>query len=132
MAREQSLNDPLSGEEIKQIILQEIEAKMDSNCTLVNDITYPGFTVNYSVNIGFIRSPTKQTLVWGGANLGDTSLASHYDAHDGIVGEYQTDSPNGARQEHDLPTPVLVQTPDGPKRRKVKFQRKVKRAKSSV
>jgi hypothetical protein len=120
MPKEVSLNDPLSGAEIKAIILAEIGEAMDKNCTLVNDVAYAGFNVVFDVRIGFLRAPTKETLVWGGTKAGEAPT----DPVEAVKGDYKTDSPNTARTEHDLATPVLVQTPDGPKRRKVKVAKK--------
>lgn len=123
MPRETSLNDPLSGAEIKAIILAEIESAMDKNCTLVNDVAYAGFNVRYELHVGFLRAPTKETLVWGAKAEGEASV----DGLSQVAGAYIADSPNAARQEHELPTPVLVQTPDGPKRRKVNVVKKGKK-----
>lgn len=113
--REVSLNDPLSGAEIKDIIAQEVRAAMNRNCTLINDVAYPGFTVSYELRIGFLRSTTKGTLVWGRAEAGEAPTGQP----EVVDGDYESNSPNTAREEHDLPTPVLQQTPEGPKRKKV-------------
>ena len=117
MPRETSLNDPLSGAEIKQIILAQIEAAMDKNCTLVDDLTYPGFSLFYELKIGFVRSPTKETVVWGESREGETGEV------EAVTGRYAEDSPNKARLDHDLPQPVMVNTPDGQRRKKVRFEK---------
>ena len=123
--REVSLNDPLSGAEIKDIIGQEIRAAMDKNCTLSNDVAYAGVTVSYELKIGFVRAPTKETLVWGNAKSGEAPTGQP----EAVTGTYASDSPNQAREEHDMPTPVLQQTPNGPRRAKVHVQKVVKSGK---
>jgi hypothetical protein len=65
MPKEQVLNDPLAAEEIKAIIIQKIEAAMNKNGPLVDDLTYAGFRVKFEVKIEFIRSAVPSTLVWG-------------------------------------------------------------------
>src|SRR5208282_3470597 len=116
---EQILNDPLAAEEIKAIVLQKITEAMDRNTTLADDITYPGFRVNFEVKIEFIRHITAGTLVWGveakGEQTGDIDALA-------ATGEYQSDpSPNKTREDNDLPLPVMVMTPSGPQKRRVRI-----------
>ena len=120
MPKEQVLNDPLAAEEIKAIILAKIEEAMNRNSTLVDDLTYAGFRVKFDINIGFIRSMTPGTLVWGvdskGEQQGDVEPLA-------ASGEYESDpSPNKTREDNDLPLPVMVQTPSGPQKRRVRIQ----------
>lgn len=116
-----TLTDPIDGSELKAIILERIARALDRDSTLANDIAYAGFTLSFEIRVKYLRSTTAPTLVWGNQIL--TPLA------DGVVVEagpeevltdtYATDSPNAAREAHDLPVPVMVQTPNGPQRRKV-------------
>lgn len=136
-AKEQVLNDPLSGSEIKEIILQQISAALDKDCTLVDDLAYPGFGLKFSLDLTYLRSPVPKTMIWGEASGGHdpdapfdpfasgVRLGEGQVAQESVFGDYQTDSPNTARQDHDLGIPVMIQTPAGPKRRKVKFQQGV-------
>ena len=120
MPLEQSLNDPLSGAEIKQICVQKFADALDRDCTLVDDVAYPGFHIKLEATIRFTRSRTQNTAVWA-----DHKQGSVEDADENLAQvEYETDSPNRAREENDLPLPVMIQTPTGPKRQKVKFQKK--------
>jgi hypothetical protein len=122
MAREQTLNDPLSGAEIKEIVMRKIAEALNRDCTLTDDITYPGFSLRFEARISFVRSSTPPTLVWG--DVGGGLIVKGGPNTEAAVanGDYATDSPNTAREENSLPIPVMIQTPSGPKREKVKFQ----------
>ena len=120
MPKEAILNDPLAAEEIKAIILAKIEAAMNANGTLVDDITYAGFRVKFDIKIEFINSPTPGTLVWGVGQQGEQQGEA---VEKPVSGEYQSDpSPNKTREDNDLPLPVMVQTPSGPQKRRVRIQ----------
>lgn len=120
---DKTLNDPLSGEEIKEIILQRISAALDKNSTLTRDISYAGFGLKFAVEITFARSLTKNTIVWGEEPI----PAEQVTASAREAGEYDANgSPNVVRQEHDLAIPVMVSTPNGPQRRKVRFSEAAK------
>ena len=119
---ELTLNDPLSGDEIKRIVLARIEAALAKDCTLIDDLAYPGFSLNFEIKLGYVRGPVPGTLVWGGMAKG---AAVDPDAEvESVQGEYKTEIPNAARQEHDLAIPVMVNTPNGPQKRRVRFQKK--------
>ncbi len=119
MAKEQTLNDPLCGAEIKTIIIQKVADALERDCTLTDDVCYPGFSFSFDAKISYLRSPNEGTLVWGGEKKGDKVPDSA--PVETILAEYETDSPNKAREENELPIPVLIQTPAGPKREKVRF-----------
>jgi hypothetical protein len=125
MPRELTLNDPLSGAEIKEIIRQKVSQALDRDCHLVDDVQYPGFTLKFTGEIQFVRSPVGGTIIWTEHRQGltvnggpDTEAVV-----DSLTAAYATDSPNKAREESNLPLPVMVQTPSGPQRQKVKFQK---------
>lgn len=117
-----SLNDPIDGAELKQIILHRIAAALDKDCTLVNDVAYAGFTLGFEIKLKYLRSKTTETLVWGsvkeGGDHNDTDTP-HDVGNDVVVDNYSSDSPNTAREEHDLPIPIMVKTPSGQERRKI-------------
>jgi hypothetical protein len=120
MPKTEVLNDPLAAEEIKEIIIDKIRAAMNRNSTLVDDLTYAGFRVKFEVKLEFVRHPTPGTLVWGdecgGEQKGDVDLQD-------ASGEYESDpSPNKTREDNDLPLPVMVMTPSGPQKRRVRIQ----------
>lgn len=109
MAKEKTLNDPLSGAEIKEIATCKFREALDRDCTLTDDKTYPGFHLKFEATISYLRQTAEQpTMMWG----------------ETAVGEYRIESPNQAREDHDLPIPVVVQTPTGEKREKVKFMKR--------
>ncbi len=131
---ERTLNEALSGSEIKEIILQEIGKRLDGDTTLENDLAYAGFTAQFTVNVAFTRSLTKPTLVWGSATqqpeapLPDGQIEFK---KIGIVDTHSSaESPDVERQSHDLAIPVLMQTPAGLERTKVKIGRPFGRAKA--
>lgn len=120
MAKQEILNDPLAAEEIKFIAIKKIEEAMAKNQTLVDDITYPGFRISFEIKFEFVRSPVAGTLVWGnvaeGEQKGDVDVLV-------ASGEYESDpSPNRTREANYLPLPVMVQTPSGPQKRRVRIQ----------
>jgi hypothetical protein len=112
-------NDPIDGSELKQIILARIESALNRDSTLANDIAYAGFRLDYRIDIVFKRANTEKTLIWGGVQEGDieggeTLLRAE---------SYETDSPNRAREEHDLGIPVMVPVPGGVEKRRIKLGR---------
>ena len=125
MATERTLNDPLSGAEIKEIIMQQIETSLNGDSTLLDDIAYAGFTVNFDIKISFLRSLTKPTQVWGVGGSFDQPIKSEdISSTAAIVAEHTSNpSPDLERQNHDLPIPVMVQTPAGMERQKVRLGR---------
>ena len=122
---EMSLNDPLSGEEIKKILLQRIKDQLDRDCTLQNDLSYPSFSMIFEINIKYARAAVPSTLVWGKVDgeLEKPSDQALEEVAENVKASYESGPPNVARQEHDLPIPVMVSTPSGPQRRKVHFER---------
>lgn len=111
-----SLNDPIDGAELKLIILERISRALDRDSTLGNDIAYAGFSLSFEIRLKYLRSKTADTLVWGNAVEGVETLDQPTET---ATDTYTTDSPNTAREDHSLPVPVMVQTPNGPQRRKI-------------
>ena len=120
---EKTLNEALSGAEIKEIILQEISARLDGDTTLANDIAYAGFSTQFDIKVSFLRSLTKPTQVWGNAAqiVPPSDISADVQHGEGFVSgsHVSASSPDIERQSHDLPIPVLMQTPAGMERKKV-------------
>lgn len=120
-----SLNDPIDGAELKAIILERISRALDRDSTLADDIAYAGFSLSFEIRLKYLRSKTADTLVWGTnmqmapVETKEEILALANAPTETAADSYSTDSPNTAREEHSLPVPVMVQTPNGPQRRKV-------------
>lgn len=115
-----TLNDPISGQELKEILVQRFKALLDRDSTLINDIAYAGFESSLILNLKYKRSRTQDTLVWGNDKAGDTEdELDNPLAHVAMTDYYETDSPNEARDDHNLPIPTLVPGPNGPVREKV-------------
>jgi hypothetical protein len=123
---ERTLADPLSGAEIKAIILDEIEKRLNGDCTLGNDLAYAGFTAKFEIKVSFVRSLVKESLVWGTAATAAPEGVETEVEKERTVAEdaYTSAAPDVERQEHNLPIPVLVQTPTGPVRQRVHIERK--------
>jgi hypothetical protein len=113
-----TLNDPISGEELKSILVQRFRALLDRDSTLINDIAYAGFESALVLNLKYKRSRSPGTLIWANDSQGDMSDDGDL-IHDTLKDDYETDSPNEARDDHNLPIPTLVQGPNGPERVKV-------------
>lgn len=122
---ELTLNDPLSGAEIKEIILQEIEKRLNGDSTLQNDLTYAGFRAKFDIRVTYVRSNVKETLVWGETEQpAPEGVEVEAAGETEIKGDYTSpDAPNLARTSHDLPVPVMISTPSGSERRKVQIER---------
>ena len=116
MPIEKTLADPLSTQEIKEIALQEFKKRMDANSLLADGLTYSGFKLDFQ---GTFTLPGRETLVWASVQKGEKEDAESSKLDTGF--EYRSPSPNEARQSHDLGIPVLVQTPSGSERKRVKF-----------
>lgn len=115
MPIEKTLADPLSTQEIKEIAIQEFKKRMDANSLLSDGLTYSSFGL--SMNAVF-SLPGRETLVWSEVIKGEKPVEEEKVPAEF---EYRSESPNEARQSHDLPIPVEVKTPSGTERRKVKF-----------
>jgi hypothetical protein len=107
MPAEKVLNLPLSGDEIVEIILQRIEARLRQDCFLHPAATYNGFSYDLSCTIKFRDMMLgKETLLWDkhqqgeGAVDDETSATEQFDSGD---------SPNRARMDHDMEIPVQTQ-----------------------
>lgn len=123
---ERTLNEALSGAEIKEIILQEIGKRLDGDTTLENDIAYAGFSTQFDLKISFLRSLTKPTQVWGSAAqiIPPSEISEIVQGGELVSGSHTSNpSPDIERQSHDLPIPVLMQTPTGMERKKVHIGR---------
>lgn len=114
-----SLNDPIDGAELKAIILERISRALDRDSTLANDVAYAGFELKFNIDLKFLRSKTAPTLIWGSEVQKVEPAVVTQDEDIVVTDAYSTDSPNTTREEHDLPVPVMVSTPNGPQRRKV-------------
>ena len=124
---ERTLNEALSGAEIKEIILQEIGKRLDGDTTLENDLAYAGFTAQFNIKIAYTRSLTKPTEIWGSteqkpapSEIPDGIEHKEIEIHDS---HSSAESPDVERQNHDLPIPVMLQTPSGMERKKVHIGR---------
>lgn len=123
---EKTLADPLSGREIKTILVQEIERRLNGDSTLLDDLAYAGFNAKFDIKISFTRSMTPATLVWGeaGQKPPEGIATETVKERDVVADSYASNpAPDVERQNHNLPVPVMVQTPTGPVRRRVQIER---------
>ncbi len=120
---ELTLRDPLNGAEIVEIILQEIEKRLKSDSTLAPDFTYAGFSAKFQINLSLVSPKPVETMVWGLVENEPETADSGPSTGTEVSDTYTAGAPNIERQEHDLPIPVLVATPAGSERRRVKIER---------
>ncbi len=121
---ELTLRDPLNSAEIVEILLQEIENRLKADSTLTSDITYSGFQANFEIKLKLQRPVPVSTLVWGEAGTPiSPENGPTIDSGEVVKGEYEAGPPNVERQSHNLPVPVMIQTPTGPVKKKVHIER---------
>lgn len=120
MPNERTLNLPLSGNEVIEIILQRIETRLRRDCFLHEAATYNGFSYDLALNIKFKDMMLgKETLVWdkhdepklddvGPLDIEKWNIVSNTDVMSKEKFD-SGDSPNGTRMEHGLDIPVQVQ-----------------------
>lgn len=135
MPNDRVLNLPLSSDEIIEILLQRFEKRLRSDCFLHQANTYNGFSYTFELKLTFKDMMLgRSTLVWDEhiepKQAIDADVQDEIDAHavpdiektDTASESFDSgDSPNRAREEHDLPMPV--ETMEG--RRKVIRHRKM-------
>ncbi len=121
---ELTLRDPLNSAEIVEILLQEIENRLKADSTLTSDITYSGFQANFEIKLKLQRPVPVQTLVWGEKSDGTPiSPENGLTSETTVAADYEAGPPNVERQSHNLPVPVMIQTPTGPVKKKVHIER---------
>ena len=128
MASEEVLNLPLETEEIIDIVCERIKKRMQANCHFSSAATYNAFSADVTINFRLNdMNFGKTTLVWDKIELGEKVPA---DASVETVQEKieSGDSPNAARQDADLPVPVLRTEGRTKKIVKIKVPRKGKAA----
>lgn len=119
-----TLADPIDGAELKLMILERVRRALDRDSTLANDIAYAGFRLDFEIKLVYKRATTATTMVWGGESGGAEPIlpgdvVGDEMGVDKLADHYETDSPNTAREAHDLPIPVMVKTATGVERRKI-------------
>lgn len=108
-----TLNDSIDGGEFKQIVLKRIGEAMDRDSVIGQDIEHPRF--RFKIEVQFPGAHVKETLVWGqeGATL------TEEDNVQTVVDSFESISANQTREDHDMPVPVMIQTPNGPEKRRI-------------
>lgn len=111
---EQTLNKPLSGAEIIEVVCNQVKKAMQRDCTLAPHCAYPAFSYAISINITFQDTGTKVkgTSVTVSDKLGELEPEVEVQTAETIV-EGAPDSPNTVRMENDMGIPVLTRTPQG-------------------
>ncbi len=108
-----TLNDPLDSAEFIDVALARIRRAMEADSVIGKNVEHPRFSWEFRAK--FPAEHTKETLVWGqvGAPFAPGEEVVE------ITDTYSSDSPNRTREDHNLPIPVMVQTPSGPEKRKI-------------
>jgi len=108
MAQEEVLNLPLETEEIIAIVLHRVEARMRANCHFSSAATYNAFSADVTINFRLNdMNFGKTTLVWDKMELGN-KVSPEVPVETVQENIESGPSPNGARQDNDLPVPVRV------------------------
>ena len=124
----ETANEPLSGSEIKEIMMKRFRELLDKDCTLHDDLQYPGFDFKLTAMIRFHRSHTTSTLVWTDQHEGEQIDGGDPETEtDNLADTYTTDSPAEARDDHNLPHTVYVPGPNGPEKQKIMIPDAVRR-----
>lgn len=92
---------------------------MEGDCFLTNDRAYGGFILKFEGKITLLR-PHAETLIWQDTKKGEGEFSGGVS----VSVDFTSGPPDVERQEHNLPIPVIVQTPNGPKRQRVQIERK--------
>ena len=94
---------------------------MERNSTLIDDIAYAGFEINYEIFLKYKRSNTDGTLIWAKEKDGDTDVEAEDEplAAVALTDSYESDVPNQAREDHNLPIPVMIPGPQGPVKERI-------------
>ena len=111
---EQTLNKPLSGEELIEIMVRQIKLKLQSNCFLAKHVAYPAFSFTAVIQVNFQNTGTRiqgtSAQISGSEGKMDPEAESETEIEE-VSGQY--DAPNIARRENDIPIPVITRTPQG-------------------
>jgi hypothetical protein len=119
------LNKPLSGEEIKLIILDKFRLTLDGDQRLSNHFAFPAFSFHGDIAIvlqGAVHDTVERTVDGGRGSVTDSpdTPASFVTAHV----EQESMPPNQARVEAGLGVPVLGHDATGrPVEKEVKYPR---------
>jgi hypothetical protein len=109
---ETAMNLPLDATEIRRIILDRLEKRMENNSLLATGIAYPGFDYDLRLTIKLEHPQKLETLVWDQRRQGEVSEEA--EAYE--LGEhYQSRAPNVERQDHGLDLTVEAMDTRGKK-----------------
>lgn len=117
------LNNPLNGEEVREIILIKIHDALLADCRLADYIAVPNFRFRADIAIilnGAVQNEVAVTVEAGTKSLVDESTASAITAHV----QQEEMPPNIARVDAGLGVPVLTSDEKGrPVERTVKYDK---------
>lgn len=119
---EKVLNKPLSGEEIRQMIVNQVVKMLAGDIRLAGHHAFPACSFNVKIHLELAHSQLSPVEREVSDVIGDsTGLDIDRDDKEATVPEM---SPNEARVENDLPVPVLTKDEKGrPVEKKVKYSR---------
>lgn len=107
-----AVNLPLDGSEIRQIILQRLEKRMENNSQLANGIAYSGFKYDLTLVIKLEHATNPETLVW---DLGQEGMISDEAQAEDMGEKYESKPPNVERQDNGLALTVEATDTKGKK-----------------
>lgn len=128
-AFEQVLNKPLSGEEVRRIIMVKIGEMLTMDSRLAGHMAFPAFSAKFTIAIkleGAVHNSIERELdIKQGVVGADPNVPAEYVA---LTAEQPPMPPNDARVDAGLDVPVLTHDEKGREvERGVKFAKGVKR-----
>lgn len=107
-----AVNLPLDAAEIRQIILERLEKRMENNSQLASGIAYPGFEYDLTLMIRLDHYAKPSTLIWDRGQEGEVGPETQtVDMSE----SYQSQAPNLERQDYGLDMTVEATDAKGKK-----------------
>jgi len=109
---ETAVNLPLDGSEIRQIILQRLEKRMELNSVLAIGIAYPGFEYDLTFVIKVDHPSVQPTTVWDRGKEGSVGSGAQ---EINLSEKYASKTPNVERQDNGLDLTIETTNAKGKK-----------------
>ena len=112
---EQVLNKPLSGEEIRQMIVKQVEKMLAGDSRLAAHFAFPACSFSVKVHIDLAHSQLSPVDRETSGVMNENPNTHNYPRIESVDEEISVPElpPNEARVEHDIPVPVLAKDDKG-------------------
>lgn len=111
---EHAVNLPLSGGEIREIVLGRLEQRISQNSYLSDPSAYAGFEFKATIEFKLHGMSNGKTLVWDEGKGGDITAGDEVTMTT-VAEQHVSEAPNIERQHHELPMTVEVTDGKGKK-----------------